>query len=114
MSYVIYDIEDKTYHHGGGLWGLDEDRAVRYESFKAADGGLDDVDCAKILRHRLTIVEMHWLEPLFTPLIETRHEKQDGKPVIRIRGRGMADICARPGDTFEFKYKVTDKGLVNV
>lgn len=56
LKYAIWDHVDRTYHVGGGHWSIDRERAVWYESYKAAELELDEVDCDEILRDRLHVV----------------------------------------------------------
>ncbi len=57
MKYLIHDLEDGTFHVGGGEWSHDRERAVQYDSVKKAREGVNYVDEAQILRHRLRIVD---------------------------------------------------------
>lgn len=48
---------DGTCHIGDGDWDEDRSKALRYATRAEAEQGLDDVDCAELLRHRLVIID---------------------------------------------------------
>lgn len=54
-QYLLFDSGDHTYHHGEGTWGP-RAGALRYLTKEDARAALDDVDCLRVMRHRLVVV----------------------------------------------------------
>lgn len=54
-GYVLFDLDDRTFHAGGGEWTADPARAELYQRYRDAKAALEEVDQLQILRATLGI-----------------------------------------------------------